>query len=400
VRDRSADIDRLAELLVGFGAGVQPGQILGVTAYLGMEDAVRAVARKGYERGAKYVDVFWWDHLVKAERLQHADEATLDFVPPWIEQRMQWLSDERAARVTLTGTSAAVFEHIDPSRTGRDLLPYISSVPRIVNERTTNWTAGPCPNPAWAQRVHPELGPDEALDKLWEEIVYVLRLDAEDPVAAWRERMKAIVASADRLTERRFDAIHLQGPGTDLTIGLLPSSKWLGADFTTAAGITHYPNLPTEEVFTTPDPERVDGHVAATMPLEFYGAFIDGIRIEFAGGRAVKIDADEGADALRAAMAKDEGASRLGELALVDKEGRIGPLGTVFYETLLDENAASHIALGNAYTFPVEDEADRARVNKSGIHVDFMIGSNEVDVDGITRDGDRVPVLRGGSWQL
>ncbi len=400
MRDRSADIDRLAELLVGFGASLQPGQILGVTAYLGMEDAARAVARKAYERGAKYVDVFWWDHLVKAERLQHADEATLDFVPPWIEQRMQWLSDERAARVTLTGTSAAIFEHIDSARTGRDLLPYISAVPRIVNERTTNWTAGPCPNPGWAQRVHPELEPDEALDKLWEEIVYVLRLDAEDPVAAWRERMKAIVASADRLTERRFDAVHLKGPGTDLTIGLMPSSKWLGADFTTAAGLTHYPNLPTEEVFTTPDPERVDGHVAATMPLELYGAYMNGIRIEFEGGRAVKIDAEQGADALRAAMARDDGASRLGEIALVDKEGRIGPLGTVFYETLLDENAASHIALGNAYTFPVEDEADRARVNKSGIHVDFMIGSNEVDVDGITRDGDRVPVLRGGSWQL
>jgi len=400
VRDRSHDIKRLADLLVGFGANLQPGQILGVTAYLGMEEAARAVARAAYERGAKYVDVFWWDHLVKRERLEHAAAETLDFVPPWIEQRMQWLSDERAARVTLTGTSASVFDGIDPSRTGRDLLPYVSAVPRIVNERTTNWTAGPCPNPGWAARVHPELSPDQALDKLWDEMVYVLRLDSDDPVAAWRERMKAIVASADRMTERRFDALHLKGPGTDVTIGLLPSSKWLGADFETADGRTHYPNLPTEEVFTTPDPERVDGYVSATMPLELYGSFMNGIRIEFEGGRAVKIDADEGADALRATAAKDDGASRLGEIALVDREGRIGPLETVFYETLLDENAASHIALGNAYTFPVEDEADRARVNRSGIHVDFMIGSNELDVDGITREGDRVPVLRGGSWQI
>ncbi len=313
---------------------------------------------------------------------------------------MQWLSDERAARVTLTGTSAAVFQGIDPARTGRDLLPYISAVPRIVNERTTNWTAGPCPNPGWAARVHPELEPAEALDTLWDEIVYVCRLDADDPVAAWRERMKVIVASADRLTERRFDSLHLQGPGTDLTIGLMPSSKWLGADFQTADGRTHYPNLPTEEVFTTPDPERVDGHVSATMPLELYGSYMNGIRIEFEGGRAVKIDADEGEEALRAACARDDGASRLGEIALVDKEGRIGPLRTVFYETLLDENAASHIALGNAYTFPLEDEADQARANKSGIHVDFMIGSDELGVDGITRDGDRVPVLRGGSWQI
>jgi len=400
VRDRTRDIQRLADLLVGFGANLQPGQILGVTAYLGMEEAARAVARAGYARGARYVDVFWWDQLVKRARLEQADESTLDFVPPWIEQRLQWLSDERAARVTLTGSSASVFDGIDPARTGRDLLPYVPTVPRIVNERTTNWTAGPCPNQGWAERVHPDLQPEEALDRLWDEIVHVLRLDADDPVEAWRERMKAIVASAERMTARRFDALHLAGPGTDLTIGLMPSSKWLGADFETADGRTHYPNLPTEEIFTTPDPERVDGHVSATMPLELYGSSMDGIRIRFERGRAVEIDADEGADALRAATAKDEGASRLGEIALVDDEGRIGPLGTVFYETLLDENAASHIALGNAYTFPLEDEADRARANRSGIHVDFMIGSKELDVDGITRDGGRVPVLRGGSWQI
>jgi aminopeptidase len=400
VRDRSSDVERLADLLVGFGANLQPGQIVGVTAYLGMEDAARAVAEAAYKRGAKYVDVLWWDQLVKRERLELAADDTLDYVPPWLEQRMKWLSSERAARVTLTGGVSDVFDGIDPARTGRDLLPYTSAVPWIVNERTTNWTAGPCPNIGWARRVHPELEPEAALDKLWDEITYVLRLDMDDPVEAWRERMRVIVASADRLTERRFDALHLRGPGTDLTIGLMPSSKWLGATFSTTEGLTHYPNLPTEEVFTTPDPERVDGHVSATMPLELYGSYMDGIRIEFEGGRAVKVDADEGADALRATVARDAGSSRLGEIALVDKEGRIGPLRTVFYETLLDENAASHIALGNAYTFPVEDEDDRRRVNVSDIHVDFMIGSNEVDVDGVTREGDRVPVLRGGTWQI
>jgi len=397
--DRSRDLERLAELLVGFGANVQPGQILAVTAYHDMAEAVRAVARAGYRHGARYVDVFWWDMFVKRARLELADEETLDYVPPWIGQRLRWLADERAARISLTGSDSTIFEGIDPARMGRDLLPYVKEVPVVVNERLTNWTAGPSPNPRWAQRVHPDLPPEEALEKLWEEIVHVCRLDTDDPVGAWRERMRAIVASADRMSERSFDAIHLSGPGTDLTVGLLPSHRWLGADFTTIDGRTHYPNIPTEEIFTTPDPERVDGHVRATMPLEVYGSFMSGIRIEFAGGRATKIDADEGADALRSIVAKD-GADRLGEIALVDGEGRIGPLGTVFFETLLDENAASHIALGNAYTFPLEDEADQARANRSPVHVDFMIGSPEVDVDGITREGDRVPVLRGGAWQF
>jgi aminopeptidase len=397
--DRSQDLERLADLLVGFGANLQPGQILGMTAYFEMADAARAIARSAYRRGARYVDVFWWDLLIKRARLELAPEDTLEYVPPWVGRRMQWLSDERAARVSLTGTDSTVFDGIDSARMGRDLMPYIKEIPEIVNARTTNWTAGPCPNPRWAQRVHPELEPDEALEQLWDEVVHVCRLDTDDPVAAWRTRMEAIVASADRLTERRFDAVHFNGPGTDLTVGLMPSSRWLGADFTTVDGLTHYPNLPTEEVFTTPDPERVDGHVSATMPLEVYGSFMSGIRITFEGGRATKVDADEGSEALRSIVAK-EGGDRLGEVALVDREGRIGPLGTVFYETLLDENAASHIALGNAYTFPLEDDADAARANKSGIHVDFMIGSNDVDVDGITRDGDRVPVLRAGAWQL
>ena len=400
MRDRSADIERMAELYVGFGANLQPGQLLGVTAYLGMEEIARAIARSAYKRGAKYVDVFWWDPWVKRARIEYADEATLDYVPPWLGERLLWLGEERAARVSLVGSDPSAYAGLDPARAGRDVLPYIKEAPVVVNEQTTNWTAVPFPTPGWARQVFPELPPDEALDRLWEEILHTLRLDEPDPIAAWHERMDMLIAAAGRLTERRFDAIHLSGPGTDLTVGLLPSSKWLAADFTTIDGLKHYPNLPTEEVFTTPDPERVDGFVTATKPLEFHGSQIDGIRIRFAGGRAVEIDADKGADALRGIAAKDDGASRLGELALVDGQGRIGPLGTVFHETLFDENAASHIALGNAYTFPVEDEADRGRINTSAIHCDFMIGSPELDVDGITRDGQRVPILRAGDWQL
>jgi aminopeptidase len=212
--------------------------------------------------------------------------------------------------------------------------------------------------------------------------------------------MAVLNDSARRLAEHRFDAIELRGPGTDLTVGMLATHTWWAADFSTAAGLRHFPNLPTEEVFTTPDPLRTEGHVASTRPLVLRdGTIIRGLRVRFEGGTAVQIDADENVDALRSQLAIDEGALRLGELALVDRQGRIGPLGTVFFNTLLDENAASHIAFGSGFPFLVE-EADADRVNTAGTHVDFMIGSPELEVDGVTAAGERVPVLRGGDWQI
>jgi aminopeptidase len=206
--------------------------------------------------------------------------------------------------------------------------------------------------------------------------------------------------SSRRVAERRFDAIELRGPGTELTVGLLPTATWWAADFTTAAGLRHLPNLPTEEVFTTPDPLRTEGHVTSTKPLVLQdGTIVRGLRVRFEGGTAVEVDADENAEALRSRLAADEGSLRLGELALVDRQGRIGPLGTVFYDTLLDENAASHIAFGSGFPFLVEDE-DADRVNESSTHIDFMIGSPELEVDGVTADGARVPILREGDWQF
>jgi aminopeptidase len=337
---------------------------------------------------------------MKRARIEHADESTLDYVPPVIGERMRWLGEEHAARVSFVGPNPAAVEGLDPARSGRDVLPFVQEIIEIVNARLTSWTAAPYPNESWAMQVHPGLSGEEALDRLWEELRHVIRLDEPDPVAAWEERATTLKSVASRLGERRFDAVHFSGPGTDLTVGLLPSTRWLAAEFTTVDGKVHYPNIPSEEIFATPDPERVEGHVTATKPLEFYGSHIDGIRVRFEGGRAVEIDADSGADALRSIASKDEGATRLGEVALVDGEGRIGPLGTVFHETLLDENSASHIALGNGYVIPVEDEAEHARVNQSAVHVDFMIGGPEVDVDGVTADGERVPVLRGGAWQI
>jgi aminopeptidase len=279
------------------------------------------------------------------------------------------------------------------------MLPAIRESIAVVNERTTNWTIGPCPTPGWAKLVHPWLDSGSALERLWEQIGHVCRLDEADPVAAWVRRLDELVGAASKLDALGLDSLHFEGPGTDLSVGLFASSHWLCGRFETAAGLRHAPNLPTEEVFTTPDPERVNGTVRSTKPLFTSGRTITGLKVKFEDGSAVQIDADEGADTLRSLSSRDPGGARLGEVALVDREGRIGPLDTVFYDTLLDENAASHIALGQGFRFAVgEDEAER--INASEIHIDFMIGGDAVDVTGITRDGRRVALLRGGAWQI
>ena len=310
------------------------------------------------------------------------------------------LGRQRCARVGLTGPVApGLLDDVDPARAGRDQLPFLKEAGLVVNERTTNWTAVPCPTPAWAQLVHPDLDADAALARLWEQIVFVCRLDEDDPVAAWRERAGTLIAVAERMAERRFTALRFRGTGTDLTVGLLPTTKFMAAQFETVDGIHHMPNIPSEEIFGAPDPQRTEGVVRATKPLVAGGSIIRGLEIEFRDGRAVRIDADEGADVLRGYAARDEGASRLGEVALVDGSGRIGATDTVFFDTLLDENSASHIALGEAYRFTAGDE-DQGRLNHSSIHVDFMIGGDDVTVTGVTASGEEVPVLERGEWRL
>jgi aminopeptidase len=393
-------VDRLADLIVNFGANVQKGQILDVASGLGKEELTRAITASAYRRGAKFVDVSYWDPHLKRARVQEAAEDVLDFVPPWYGERTLQLGDERGAAISLSGPIAPhLFDDLDPERLGRDVFPRVKEWTTVINERTVNWCVAPCPTSKWAELVHPDLDPQAALDKLWEQVVHICRLDEEEPEAAWRERSKALKDVAARLTEQRFDAVQLVGPGTDLTIGLLPSSRWIGGGEETVEGIPHMANLPTEEVFTSPDPERVDGVVRATKPLYTQGRIIDGLTVRFEGGRAVQIDANSGAETLRAVVGQDEGGARLGEPALVDREGRIGPLDTVFYDTLLDENAASHMALGSAYEAAVGEE-DRERLNRSSIHVDFMVGSPEVEVTGITAEGERKAVLRESAWQL
>jgi len=393
-------LERYAELIVNFGVNVQPGQILDLGSGLGKEELTRALTASAYKRGAKFVDVNYWDPWLKRIRVQHASDDVLDFVPRWYGERTLELGEERGATILLSGPLAPhLYDDLDPERLGRDVFPRVKEWTTVINARTVNWCIAPGPSDKWAELVYPDLEPEAALEKLWEQMMHVCRMDEPDPEAAWRERSGALKSVAERLTERRFDAIHLEGGGTDLTVGLLPTSRWIGGGDETVDGIAHMANLPTEEVFTTPDPERADGIVRATKPLYSQGRIINGLTVRFEGGRAVQIDAESGAETLRAVVAQDEGGVHLGELALVDREGRIGPLNTVFYDTLLDENAASHIALGSAYEAAVAQE-DVPRINRSSIHVDFMIGSDEVDVTGITADGERVPVLRQSVWQI
>jgi aminopeptidase len=395
-------VRRYADLIVRFGANVQPGQVVSVTARPGQEYLTRAIADAAYRAGAKFVDPQYFDPYIKLARLQHADEDTLDYVPPWHGQRLLELSEMHGALIGLTGPVVpSLFDGIDPARAGRDRTPSHKEAEAVVNARKATWTISPCPNPVWAQLVFPDREPIEALAELERLVLHICRLDEPDPVAAWRGRSETLKRVGGVLNERRFSAVHFGGPGTDLTVGLLPSSIWTGGDLTTVDGVTHFPNLPSEEVFSVPDPERVDGHVTATKPLVLRdGTVIRGLEVRFEGGRAVSIEAAENGEVLRTMSKTDDGANRLGEVALVDGASRIGVLDMVFYDTLIDENAASHIALGGSYDECVEDPDDRARLNHSAIHEDFMIGSPEIEVHGIEADGTSVPVLIRGAWQI
>jgi aminopeptidase len=391
----------LAELAVCFGANLQPGQILTISSEPGQENLARAIAETAYRHGARYVDLNVFDLHLKRARALYAAPDTLDYVPPWLGARVLQVGELRCARVGLTGpVEPHVMDGVDPELLGRDMLPALHESIQVVDARTTNWTAVPCPTGGWAAAVYPDLEPPTALARLWADVAHICRLDEPDPAAAWEQRLDDLMAVSARLEALGLDALHFEGPGTDLTIGLFASSHWSAARFETVDGLVHAPNLPTEEVFTTPDPARVDGVATSTKPLFAGGTMITGLSVRFEGGHAVSIEADRGGEVLRAMSRHDENASRLGEVALVDRQGRIGPLGTVFYDTLIDENAASHIAIGQAYETGVRDVAERELVNRSSIHVDFMIGADDVAVTGLLRDGSRVPLLRDGDWQI
>jgi aminopeptidase len=396
-------LERYADLIVSVGANVQPDQVLAVEALPEAQPLVAAIARRAYEKGARYVDVQYFDGDVKRIRAERARDGTLDWVPPWLGERIVALGELDAARCVLVPmVPPGLLDGVDPARAGQDRLPTLEETFKTIDDRSIAWTLSPYPTLRWARVVYPGLDPDEALDRLWQDVVHVCRLDEPDPAAAWHERIEQIFQVARRLDALDLDALRFEGPGTDLTVGLLPSSRFAkeGGASQTRTGVRHVPNIPTEEVYTTPDPRRTEGLVTATKPLDVAGSLVTGLRVRFEGGRAVEIEADANADALRYRCAVDEGASRLGEVALVDRESRIGRLGRTFFTTLLDENASSHLALGDAYSSPIADPADLLHINASAVHIDFMIGSDDVAVTGTTKGGAQLPIMRGGSWQI
>ena len=396
-------LERYARLVIEVGVNLQPGQTLAVGAGLEHAPLVRAVAREAYRLGARYVDVLYTDQHVRRAHIQHAREEELSFSPPWLVTRLREVGDRGDAVLAITGAAEPeLFADLDGERVGRSRMRQLAEASLRLSDGLSNWAIVACPNEGWARTVFGE--PD--VERLWEAVAAAVRLDEPDPVAAWRDHIALLQARADALTARRFDHLRYRGPGTDLTVGLHPESVWQAAR-DVSRGIEHVANMPTEEVYTTPDARRVDGTVRSTLPLQIQSTIVTGLELRFEHGRAVEVHASTGQDVMRAHVASDDGAARLGEVALVDGSSRVGQTGIVFFETLFDENASSHIALGASIVQAVEwaaeatpEERFRRGVNQSSIHTDFMIGSPELEVDGVTGSGDSVPLLRGGDWVL
>jgi aminopeptidase len=402
----TASPDRLADyarLVVRVGLNLQPGQVLAVNAFLEHAPLARAVAKEAYAAGAQFVDILYADQHVRRVHIQQAGDEGLGWSPPWLVKRMTDLGETGGALLGISGNpEPELFADLDGGRVGRARMRAVAEASLHLSEGICNWSIVAYPTAGWAQTVFGE--PD--VDRLWDAVATAVRLDEPDPVKAWQEHIDNLVRRASALNARRFDALRYRGPGTDLTIGLHPDSTWLAAR-DEIRGIEFVPNMPTEEVFTAPDSRRVDGTVRATYPLQIQGTIVRGLEVRFEQGRAVEVHADEGEELMRTHIAIDDGAARLGEVALVDADSRIGRTGIVFCDTLFDENAASHIALGAAIVQGVEGamalshEDRHARgVNQSSIHTDFMIGSRELDVWGVDKDGKESSILQKGDWVL
>jgi aminopeptidase len=406
--DFERKLDRLAEVAVHVGLGLTPGQEIVMTAILDAVPLARLITEHAYKAGASLVTTLFADEESALLRFHHAQDASFDAAPSWLYEGMAQAFRNGAARLAITGNDPSLLSKEDPdkvsrvnSATSKAYRPALELITRLE----MNWTIVACATPAWAAAVFPDLPPDEALARLWDAIFASSRVDQPDAVDAWKNHDASLHARADRLNEKRYSALHFRGPGTDLRVVLADDHLWLGGGTTARNGRYCIPNMPTEEVFTTPHKDRVEGRVTSTKPLSYQGTMVEQISVRFQAGRIVEAHAARGNQVLQRMIETDEGARRLGEVSLVPNSSPIASSGLLFMNTLFDENAACHIALGQAYSTCLKDGDNLSKeqlasrgANSSLIHVDWMIGSNNIDVDGISATGDSEPVMRAGEW--
>ena len=401
-------LDRLAEVAIKIGLQLQPGQDLLITAPLAAVPLVRRITEHAYKAGAALVTSLYSDEEATLMRYRNAPDESFDRATGWLFEGMAKAFSANTARLAVAGDNPMLLSSEDPEKVSRanraQSRAYQPALEKITNFEV-NWNIVSYPNPSWAKQVFPDQDPEVAITMLADAIFAASRVDLDDPVSAWRDHNAALHKRTKWLNEHTFSALHFKGPGTDLTVGLADEHEWHGGASVAKNGITCNPNIPTEEVFTTPHALRVDGRVSSTKPLSHQGTLIENIQVRFEGGRIVEAKATRGEEVFNKVLGTDEGARRLGEVALVPNSSPISASGLLFFNTLFDENAASHVALGQCYSKCfinggelTPDEVAARGGNKSLIHIDWMIGSGEIDVDGINKDGSAIPVMRKGEW--
>lgn len=405
---------KYAEVIVKVGLNLRPGQRLIITnaAARGVPPAgrplVHEVAKAAYAAGARYVETMWGDEEMLRIRLQNAPADSFDEYPKHFVNASLDMIKNGDALLSVYANDPDALKGLDPERVGAMQKAHLQNNNEIsvnVSRNAVNWCVVAAASPAWATKVFPDLQPEEAQEKLWKAIFETTRAIQPDPVAAWQEHIQNLVKRAKYMQAKKFSSLHYKGPGTDLTLGLPQGHRWIAARMPAENGVDFTANLPTEEIFTLPDRYRADGIVAATFPLSYGGSLIEDFSVTFENGRIVKVNAKKNEAILQKLVDTDEGSTRLGEVALVPASSPIAQRGHLFYNTLFDENASCHIAIGRAYRFTLtggeeltDEEFIAAGGNISLNHVDFMIGSPQIDIDGIKEDGTREPVMRQGEW--
>ncbi len=401
-------LDRLAEVAVRVGLRLEPGQDLFMTAPVAALPLARRIAERAYKAGAGLVTPIFSDEAMTLARFRYAPDESFDRAPGWLYEGVAKAFGANTARLAIVGEDPMLLAEQDPAKVARankaNSLAYKPALDKIAGF-DINWNIVAYPTLSWAKRVFPGEQDDVAVGKLAEAIFAASRVDDDDPVAAWAAHNAALGRRRDWLNGKKFRALHYSGPGADLTIGLADGHEWQGGAARARNGVACNPNIPTEEVFTTPHARRVEGRVASTKPLSYQGSLIDGIAVRFEAGRIVEATAARGEDVLKKVLDSDEGARRLGEVALVPHSSPISKSGLMFFNTLFDENAACHIAIGQCYsncfvdgeTLTPQEIAARGG-NTSMIHIDWMIGSGALDIDGLDEAGGRTPVFRKGEW--